>query len=193
MKKVWIALLGIFVIFACFKIERVHSSIADSVIRLHILANSDSVYDQEQKLKVRDFVLEKYGKKLSADTREEALEKIYSQLPQMLKDIKAVSGQEVKISVKESFFPTKDYGNFSFPTGKYLALKIELGKGEGKNWWCVMYPPLCFREFTAVSDLGELKKVLSPEEYELVTKENKKVLYKFKAVEVWNSIKQVFN
>lgn len=187
MKKVGIALFGIILIFACLKLEKVHNSISNSVIRLHILADSNSEKDQSIKLKVRDFVIENYGAKLSADTREDALKKIYACLPDMLKDIKNVSGQEVKISIKETEFPTKEYKGFSFPRGKYLALKIELGSGRGKNWWCVMYPPLCFQELSINSDLEKLKKILPKEEFVLI-KEGKN-LYKFKALEIWNRIK----
>ncbi|MBQ7039853.1 MAG: stage II sporulation protein R, partial [Clostridia bacterium] len=141
---------------------------------------------------VRDFVLENYGASLSADNKEEALEKIYKNLPKMLKDIASVSGQEVKIGISESSFPTKSYNGFSLPKGKYLALKIELGEGKGNNWWCVMYPPLCFEQGAFVSDLKKLKKVLSEDEYKLITEKKGVTLYKFKAVEIWNSIANKF-
>jgi len=188
LKKVWIAVFCILIIVGAFRLESLHNGISDSVIRLHILADSNSKEAQAMKLKVRDFVIENYGSKLSGKTRDEALEKIYRNLPLMIKDIEKFSGEEVKISIKESDFPTKVYNGFTFPKGKYLALKIELGSGMGNNWWCVMYPPLCFQEVSVESDLNKLKKVLTKEEF-LLVKEGKK-LPKFKLLELWNGIKK---
>ena len=185
MKKLWIAFFGILIITGCMEFEKLHNGIADSVIRLHILANSNKDTDQQIKLKVRDFVLENYGLELSCGTREEALEKIYLNLPKMHKDIESFSGQSVKISIGESDFPTKIYNGLAFPKGKYLALKIELGSGKGKNWWCVMYPPLCFNELSVVSDVEKLKKILTKQEFLLVSKGEK--IYKFKIAEILNS------
>ena len=187
MKKVWIAFFGILIITGCLQLEKLHNGISDSVIRLHILANSNNEYDQRIKLKVRDFVLENYGSRLSSESREEALSNIYGCLPEMLKDIEKFSGQEVKISIGESDFPTKIYNGIAFPKGKYLALKIELGSGKGKNWWCVMYPPLCFNELSTVTDMQKLKKILKKEEFKLVSRGE--TLYKFKVLEIWNSLK----
>ncbi len=175
--------------FTCFYIEKVHSEIADSIIRLHIIANSDSVEDQQQKLAVRDFVLERYGKTLKAETRDQALEKIYGCLPQILKDVQDLTDQQVQISISESNFPTKIYKDLQLPAGNYLALKIVLGSGKGKNWWCVMYPPLCFQDASSVTDKEKLKQVLSEDEYELITSQEGTVLYKFKIVELWNKLK----
>lgn len=188
MKKVWIAFFGVFIILSCMQLEKIHNGISDSVIRLHILANSDNESDQRIKLKVRDFVLENYASRLSSDTKEEALRKIYACLPKMLKDVEKFSGQDVKISISESDFPTKIYNGFAFPEGKYLALKIELGSGKGKNWWCVMYPPLCFDKLSTVTDAEKLKKILTKEEFGLVA--NGETLYKFKVLEIWNRIKE---
>lgn len=192
MKRVIICIIGCLVVMGFLYAEKVQGEISDSVIRLHILANSNLPEDQAKKLKVRDFVLENYGEKLKAETKEEALNEIYKNLPQMLKDVAEFSGEKVKISVCESEFPTKNYGSFSFPSGKYLSLKIILGNGEGDNWWCVMYPPLCFENLACVTDQSILKEILTKEEFELITKSSKSALFKFKTVEIWNKLKNYF-
>ena len=190
-KRILCFLFGTILIVSCLYAERVHSRIAESVIRLHILANSNSKQDQLKKLEVRNFVLENYGKELASDNKTEALEKIYKNLPSMLKEIKEFSGQNVKITISESDFPTKVYKNLKFPEGRYLALKIVLGKGQGENWWCVMYPPLCFETLSTVSDEKRLKEILPESEYEMLTQNKATVLYKFKTVELWNKAKKL--
>lgn len=176
-------------ILICFSAEQAQSKIADSVIRLHIIANSDSKEDQSLKLSVRDFVLARYGEELKATSRKDALEKIYALLPQILREVSDFSGQSVSVSVGESAFPTKQYGAFSLPKGNYLALKIILGEGKGKNWWCVMYPPLCFEGAAKVTNREKLKEVLTKDEYDLICAKKGTIFYKFKAVELWESLK----
>lgn len=176
-------------ILICFSAEQAQSRIADSVIRLHIIANSDSEEDQTLKLSVRDFVLARYGEELKAVSRKDALEKIYDLLPQILREVSDFCGQKVSVSVGESAFPTKQYGSFSLPKGNYLALKIILGEGKGKNWWCVMYPPLCFEGAAKVTNREKLKEILTKDEYNLICAKKGTVFYKFKAVELWESLK----
>lgn len=176
-------------ILICFSAEQAQSRIADSVIRLHIIANSDSKEDQTLKLSVRDFVLARYGEELKAVSRKDALEKIYDLLPQILREVSDFCGQKVSVSVGESAFPTKQYGSFSLPKGNYLALKIILGEGKGKNWWCVMYPPLCFEGAAKVTNRENLKEILTKDEYNLICAKKGTVFYKFKAVELWESLK----
>lgn len=176
-------------ILICFSAEQAQSRIADSVIRLHIIANSDSKEDQTLKLSVRDFVLARYGEELKAVSRKDALEKIYDLLPQILREVSDFCGQKVSVSVGESAFPTKQYGSFSLPKGNYLALKIILGEGKGKNWWCVMYPPLCFEDAAKVTNREKLKEILTKDEYNMICAKKGTVFYKFKAVELWESLK----
>ena len=123
-------------------------SVYGDVVRLHIIADSDSVFDQSIKLSVRDLVLEKYSVALAKYTsKAEALAAAKALLPDIERDVneylKACSDYTAKVTVEESYFPTKTYGEYSLPRGNYTALCIRLGKAEGENYWCVLFPPLC--------------------------------------------------
>jgi len=172
--------------------------ISDSVLRLHIPANSNSVLDQEIKLKIRDKVLKKYGHILKmADNKACAEAIVKNNLSEIEKDVNMWLEQEGadyrgKAQLTYSDFPTKDYGNVKLPSGNYRALKIVLGTGEGENWWCLMYPPLCFVEgsIKKVDDKEYeiLKKELGKTAFEVVTKGGQQVFLKFKIVEIVNNI-----
>ena len=122
----------------------------DSLIRFHVIANSDTLYDQSIKLKVRDAVIEKVNYVLnSAKNEKEAeqlLERHSKEILETANNIltKENCGYTATAKLGTSIFPTKTYGNITLPAGKYNAYKIILGEGKGKNWWCVLYPPLCF-------------------------------------------------
>lgn len=137
-------LLGSFGAFA-----RECDEIPQEVLRLHIPANSDSEYDQAVKLKVRDYILEEYGAQLSGCvSREEAVEAVRRLLPDIEKSCCEYLSQQgadygARAELTEMYFTTREYENVTLPAGDYLALRITLGSGEGHNWWCVMFPPLC--------------------------------------------------
>lgn len=137
-------LLGSFGAFA-----RECEEIPQSVLRLHIPANSDSEYDQQIKLELRDYILEEYGTLLSdSESVEEAEERVRGLLPEIEKsccEFLAQQGVEygAKAELTEMYFTTRQYENVTLPAGDYHALRITLGSGEGHNWWCVMFPPLC--------------------------------------------------
>ena len=173
-------------------------NISDSVLRLHIPANSNSVRDQEIKLKIRDKVIEKYSSFLKETQKKEDAEKLIKEkLADIEKDVNLwllQEGADYKASVGISYsdFPVKNYGGIKLPAGTYKALKIVLGNGKGENWWCIMFPPLCFVE-GSVKEVSEkdyelLKKELGKTAFELVTKEGKSVFLKFKIVEIVNNI-----
>ncbi len=119
------------------------------VLRLHIPANSDSDYDQQMKLRLRDFVLEHYGTQLACEGDfAAAREKIALLLPQIEESCNEFLRQNgatysAAAELTEMYFTTRRYGNAALPAGTYTALRIVLGSGEGQNWWCVMFPPLC--------------------------------------------------
>ncbi len=192
LKRLFLCSVCVFLIILCLYTEQAQSKIANSIIRLHILANSDFPSDQMTKLNVRDFVLSNYGESLKASSRNDAIKKIYNNLSKMEKDITNFCGQNAKISLCDENFPTRKYNCFSLPSGDYLSLKITLGEGKGKNWWCVMYPPLCFSEISTVTDKAKLKSLLSDDEYRLITENSNEVLFKFKTLEIWNKIKTFF-
>ncbi|HMM05350.1 MAG TPA: stage II sporulation protein R [Clostridiales bacterium] len=125
-----------------------------SLIRFHVIANSDSVCDQAVKLKVRDAVLEQVNDALSkAASKEEAAAILSSKSDAIIDTANAVLTAEgfsytATAKLGTSVFPTKTYGSITLPAGKYNAYRIILGEGKGKNWWCVLYPPLCFVDIT---------------------------------------------
>ena len=123
--------------------------IYSDTLRLHILAASDTAEDQNLKLALRDGILSEYGERLSDF---ESVEGAKSELPLLLSDIESYSQSfieargfdyPVKATISEEWYETRDYGEFSLPCGYYSSLRVIIGEGEGENWWCVLYPPLC--------------------------------------------------
>ena len=186
-------------------VNAISTDLQKSVFRLHVIANSDSENDQNLKLKVRDNVL-RYMNTLCSKTtsKEEAIEIANAHLNEFkeiaLNTIKENGyNYDVNISIDNVFFPTKTYGDISLPEGYYDALRIKIGKAEGKNWWCVMFPPLCFVDVTSgiVPDDSKelLKENLSQEEYDLICNGNSEdlnntdITFKFKIVELLNNTK----
>ena len=149
--KFYVALVIALVILMALSYLPIHgeSEIYDTVLRLHVLANSDSEEDQALKLKVRDAVLEAYGDALAGyPTREAAAEALSYLLPEMealaKKTLEGLGdGSPVAVTLTEEPYPRRDYGTFALPAGEYLSLRILIGEAAGENWWCVLYPPLC--------------------------------------------------
>lgn len=177
----------------------VSSDIADSVFRLHILANSDSEEDQALKLKVRDNVLA-YMKEISSDisSKEDAITLMEENLDTFegvaLETIRDNGyDYDVNLNIGKYDFPTKTYGDISLPAGEYDALRIEIGKAEGHNWWCVMFPTLCFIDVSSGTLDKDSKEVLesnlNDEEYDLVSGDNIGVNFKFKILEFFDDIR----
>lgn len=174
----------------------------DSIIRLHVIANSDSNEDQEMKRAVRDKILDLMktdvpyyeSVNLTRDIINSKTEEIKTIALDVVKNYK----KDYKVEVMEGTypFPVKAYGDIVLPAGDYEALKVVIGKGEGQNWWCVLFPPLCFIDAThgAVepSTRDKLQKALPPDQYSIITSvEDEKdvpVKVKFKAVEIFNGI-----
>lgn len=162
---------------------RLQQHLAEEVLRFHVLANSDSAEDQELKLRVRDGVLAYLEKELPQDDSggtdvrktEEWIRKHTDEIRKIGEDTLAEAGSEQTVSaaVTTCYFPDKTYGDIIFPAGNYEALRIELGEAKGHNWWCVLYPNLCFLDTTeaVVPENGkkQLKAVLTEEEYSRVT------------------------
>lgn len=125
------------------------ANIYEDTIRLHILANSDSREDQELKIVVRDGVLNEFGERLrlagSFEAAEKLCEDIIPEIEKYAESIIREAGYSYDVNIKlgEEWYETRDYDGFSLPCGYYTSLRILIGEGEGKNWWCVMYPPLC--------------------------------------------------
>ncbi|MGH4117977.1 stage II sporulation protein R [Clostridium sp.] len=177
------------------------SDVAGKLIRFHVIANSDDKVDQELKLKVRDAVLEYVSPKLINSRSIEESRVIINSEDKNIKKIAAmvINKNGFKYSVdttlSEEYFPVKSYGNITLPQGQYEAYRILIGSGRGQNWWCVMFPPLCFVDITkgevALEETeSDMKSVLSEDEYELIdnTKDNKKIVVKFKFMEILNGL-----
>ena len=168
--------------------------IADEIIRFHVIANSDSETDQALKLAVKAELVEKLAPLLNeADSKEEA-EKIICDnidyITTLARDSVRRHGYSypVKVSLEECYFPLRVYGEYAFPPGNYEALRVQIGKAEGKNWWCVMFPPLCFVDETySIIDESsgqKLKYLLTEEEYESLKSKKVPVKIRFKLFEL---------
>ena len=184
------------------KIEACTYDYKDKLIRFHVIANSDSDKDQKLKLKVRDEVISYLQPKLENSNSIEESEKIikneYKTLENISKKVISKNGYNytVKVGLEYSNFPAKQYSSVVLPAGKYKALRIIIGEGKGKNWWCVMFPPLCFvDDQNGIIDEKtdeKLKEILTPEEYNLIMAKNKIKIsnfkLKFKIIEVFQAI-----
>lgn len=194
----FILVSALLIIYVCISAvsytHAVTTDIADSVFRLHVIANSNSDEDQNLKYIVRDKVIE-YMSSISqnASSKEEVIKIAKANLDK----IQAIASQTIRdngytysvnVEVGNFSFPSKIYGDITLPPGYYDALRIKIGKAEGQNWWCVMFPPLCFVDVTSgvVPDESKeiMKENLSKEEFDLISKNSNEVKVKFKIVEV---------
>lgn len=174
--------------------QNISSDIAESVFRLHVLANSNSEEDQNLKYKVRDNLLA-YMNSICKNTtsKEEAISLVQENkdtFEQIALDTIQEEGYSysVKINIGNFEFPTKNYGDISLPAGYYDALRVEIGEAKGQNWWCVMFPPLCFVDISSGVVPDESKELmennLSEEEFALISdKSDTEIQFKFKLLE----------
>ena len=161
MKKILNCCLLIFLLFlyvfisAQSYVTAISNNLSDAVFRLHVIANSDSVEDQDLKLKVRDSLLN-YMNEICSDcsTKEEAIslaQKHQNEFQEIAEKTILDNGYNysAKINIGNFYFPTKNYGDISLPAGFYDSLRVEIGESKGKNWWCVMFPSLCFIDISS--------------------------------------------
>ena len=186
--------------------KAISSNLSDSVFRLHIIANSDSSADQELKLKVRDKIIE-YMNTLTSNSSDK--KDVISMVNNHLDSFKEIAlntikengyNYDVNIEIGNFHFPTKSYGDISFPAGNYDALKIEIGDAIGQNWWCVLFPPLCFvNSSTGVvpdDSKNTLKENINSESYEIISEGNNSndntsdIKIKFKIIEFFNNFRK---
>lgn len=172
-------------------------ALADKVVRLHVLANSDSDEDQALKLQVRDKVVARAAEILQqTHTRPEAEKALTAALP----EFETLAEQEIQAEgysypvtarLEETEFPTKEYDGFTLPAGEYLALRVVIGAGEGHNWWCVVFPPLCTATETDLAQTA-MAAGLSDDDVKLMTEDGNGYVLKFKSIELWESLKEHF-
>lgn len=211
-RKIKIAIIVLPLLFlytlicSTYYVTAISSDLCESVFRLHIIANSDSVEDQNLKYKVRDNVIA-YMNTLCSNSNSK--EEIISIANEHLDDFKKIAEDTIKtngfnyesqVEINNVFFPTKTYGDLSLPEGYYDALRIKIGNASGQNWWCVMFPPLCFVDVSTGIVPEESKELikenLSDEEYNLIctgnnSGNNSDIKFKFKIVEILNHTKLI--
>lgn len=198
---VLLLLLTLFILVSALSyVNAVSEDIANSVFRLHVIANSDSEEDQSLKLKVRDKLLS-YMNILAEDCSSK--EEVVALAREHQEEFKAIAEQvicdngftyPVTIQIGNSDFPTKTYGDISLPSGTYDALRVQIGEAKGQNWWCVMFPPLCFVDVsTGVvpdSSKKEMQESLNEEEYDLISKtDHSEIHFKFKLIEFFQNLR----
>ena len=186
--------ISLYMAFSCTYFTASAETVKEDVVRLHILANSDSKADQEVKLRVRDALLETNASILSDNvTTENAKEHFENS-----KDILLQTAEEalkengfdynVKITLQEEYFNTRAYGNLTFPAGQYTALKVVLGEGGGKNWWCVMFPPLCVPAADGIETNENTTDYLSENGKKIINSGDKYIV-KFKLLEIYEELR----
>ena len=190
-----LALVCVFVLsLAICNILPIHGEekIYESVVRLHVLANSDSEEDQALKLTVRDAILAYTSPKvIDSASREEAIEILENELAEIEKIAERVVEEQgyaypVEVTLTLEEYPTRNYESMSFPSGEYVSLRVLIGEAEGQNWWCVLFPPLCL---SAASEKAENEEAfiavgLNSEQYKIITETDETKYYlRFKILE----------
>ncbi|MBO5883978.1 MAG: stage II sporulation protein R [Clostridia bacterium] len=179
-KKLLTVFLSLSAIFIFIGIMPVHgeNEIYDSVVRLHVLANSDSEEDQALKLKVRDSVLELTTSLVENCSSSSEAEKILAKNLDKLKEKASATidaegfDYSVEVTLGNEDYPTRDYGELCFPSGSYTSLRILIGDAEGQNWWCVLFPPLCMSAATKEQE-DAIQVGFTGEEYKIITDTDK--------------------
>lgn len=171
------------------------AALAEKVIRLHVIANSDTPGDQALKLQVRDRILEEaaacFDPQGGVEQAREDLQASLDRLSAAGQEVVEAAGLDypVAASLEETWFPTKQYSDFALPAGNYTALRIVIGEGGGQNWWCVVFPPLCLGSVTETVEETAYAGGFSQEEVSLITGESEGYVVKFKAMELWEELK----
>lgn len=179
--------------------ETLQTGIAENIIRFHVIANSDAKEDQELKMKVKEALVSHLTPLLSdtesiLDAREILSGKL-TEIQEIAEDTLRCYNcyDTVTVTLADCFFPLKVYGDYTFPPGTYEALRVQIGDAGGQNWWCVMFPPLCFVDETYAiideSSKEQLKNLLTEEEYDTLISEKTPVKIKFK---LWEELKKLF-
>lgn len=161
--------------------------LSDSLVRLHVIAASDSAADQAEKLRVRDAVLSYLAPKLeAAESISDARAILRAEQAGIRKAARSVTRQNVTVTFTREHYPTRDYGSFALPAGTYPSLRVILGSGQGHNWWCVVFPPLC----TAEALENAAVEALSDDDVRLITADGTDVVIKFRVLEWYDALKE---
>lgn len=177
---------------------KVSQTLSESILRFHVVANSDTTEDQLLKQQVKDEIIA-YMEPLLKDAKdvEESKKFIQTHTDEIANVAKKVVGKwgkdyDVKVFLDKANFPTKSYGDVVLPAGEYEACRVIIGEGKGQNWWCIMFPPLCYVDAATgvvpMEGKEELQEQLTPEQYDLICKEGKPYEIRFKIVDTVNSV-----
>ena len=194
MMKILTLCIAVIVIFISFGLLPIHGEdeIYDNVIRLHVIANSDSYEDQDLKLKVRDSVLEIVNgicddKEIKDNkSAKKVIEQNLDIITETARQRVLSEGYDYKVDVQflEENYPTKNYESVAFPSGKYLSLQVLIGEADGANWWCVLFPPLCLSAASEINEAEFIKIGFTGEQYRMITdSSNAKYNVRFKILE----------
>lgn len=173
-------------------------ALADEVLRLHVVANSDSDADQAVKLQVRDAILAAATPYLEGvqgqAEAQQALEPHLEELAQVGAQVLRNAGMDypITVSITDQWFPTREYTDFALPAGTYRSLQVILGDGVGHNWWCVVYPPLCLSSVSEESVATSATGSLSEDQISLISGQDGEYVLRFKVLEWWDSLVQKF-
>ena len=181
-----LALLGALIVTLCAGLwaRKTQTALSGELIRLHVVASSDSREDQAAKLAMRDRVLAVVTPLLrDCGSRQEA----EAVLRQNLYRLEALG--DVRVTLEREYYPTRDYDTFSLPAGEYLSLRVIMGRGAGHNWWCVVYPALCTEVLTEDTEDAFLR--LDGEQTALITRADEEYVIKFRLVEWWGELKEM--
>ncbi|MCD7845929.1 MAG: stage II sporulation protein R [Oscillospiraceae bacterium] len=183
-------LLALIVAFAAgIWAQRTQDRLSGQLIRLHVIANSDSSQDQAEKLQLRDKVLALLSPLLAdCETQEEAA----AVITENMEAIEALG--DVSVSLETEYYPTRAYNTFSLPAGEYLSLRVEIGQGQGHNWWCVVFPPLCTEALAEdTGDAAAAFRLPSQEDESLITQDGEGYILRFRLVELWGELKEALS
>ena len=161
------------------------NSLSEELVRFHVIAVSDDEYEQQLKLRVRDAVLEYISPKLEeAESSTQAREILAAELDNIREAAQTVSeGRGVTVTLTRENYPTKSYEGFTLPAGEYESLRVILGEGQGHNWWCIVFPPVCL----SAAQADTVERQLGEEDFRLISEEEGYEL-RFKALELWGEL-----
>lgn len=183
------------VIFSICSFAKTSEEIRSDVLRLHVIANSDSSVDQNLKLRLRDYILEEgediFDGSVNVENAVKRIEPKLAELENSAETFVKNAGfdYDVKITLSNEYFTTRTYESVTLPAGKYLALRVVIGSGEGHNWWCVMFPPMCV---PAADKKDEIENVFTDKEIKLV-ESKPKYEPRFKVVEIYEQIRETIS
>lgn len=164
--------------------DRTQSALSDQIVRLHVVANSDSAADQAEKLQLRDRVLALLTPLLADCTsRDDAVNIILEHQP----ELEALG--DVSVQLDTEYFPTRRYSTFSLPAGEYTALRVTMGDGAGQNWWCVVFPPLC-TEALAENETSDAFLSLDEQSADLIAGSSREYDLRFRIVDWWGQLRE---